>query len=290
MEKNITVTYYQHSGFSCAMGDVLLVFDYWRGRGITLPAEAELTEEKLQRYRQVVVFISHSHSDHLDRVVYRWEALGHVNYVISHELPGDCKGHRMKPGDTLRLSEKLTVRAYDSTDLGISFLVELDGFTIFHAGDLNLWHWREESSLRQIEIAEQLFCQACEPLKQEQIDLAFFPVDPRQGRMFDAGANYFMMLAKPRLMIPMHFWDRSEIAVEYAKRSRCKDTEVVAMTRPGQTIRLEIDEQGFMTIHMLSVPRPLPEESTRGVTRVSLDGYEGKDPFLNTDLPIKLDE
>lgn len=290
MEKNITVTYHHHSGFSCAMGDVLLVFDYWRGRGAALPAEAELTVEKLQQFRQVVVFISHSHSDHLDRVVYDWETLGHVTYVISYELPNDCRGHRMKPGDSLQLTENLTVRAYDSTDLGISFLVELDGFAIFHAGDLNLWHWREESSLRQIEVAEQQFSKACEPLKQERIDLAFFPVDPRQGRMFDAGANYFMMLAKPRLMIPMHFWDRSEIAVEYAKRSRCRETEVVAMTRPGQKIRLEINEQGFMTIHMLSVPRPLPEQTAQGTTRVSLEGYEGKDPFLNTDLPVKLDE
>ena len=42
---------------------------------------------------------------------------------------------------------------------------------IFHAGDLNLWHWRQESSLREIEAAEEAFRAACEPIPSGVIDL-----------------------------------------------------------------------------------------------------------------------
>ena len=31
MSKMMNVTYYHHSGFAVSSGDVLLVFDYWRG-------------------------------------------------------------------------------------------------------------------------------------------------------------------------------------------------------------------------------------------------------------------
>lgn len=40
----------------------------------------------------------------------------------------------------------LRVHAFGSTDVGISFLVEAEGKKIFHAGDLNNWHWMDESS------------------------------------------------------------------------------------------------------------------------------------------------
>lgn len=33
----------------------------------------------------------------------------------------------------------MKVKAFDSTDEGLSYLVEMDGIRIFHAGDLNNW-------------------------------------------------------------------------------------------------------------------------------------------------------
>ena len=34
--------------------------------------------------------------------------------------------------------------ALKSTDEGVAFLVEVNGVVIYHAGDLNWWHWDEE--------------------------------------------------------------------------------------------------------------------------------------------------
>ena len=224
-----------------------------------------------------------------------------MTYLVSYDMPVGTRGKRVSPGDELILSPRVKVKAFDSTDLGVSFLVDLQGIKIFHAGDLNFWHWREESTVKEIEEADEAFRRAVDPIMKETIDLAFFPVDPRQGRLFDAGVNYFILSVKPRVLIPMHFWGRAEIAVEFARRSRCRQTEIIAMTRFGEQIRLEFEEDGYLTIHLLSAPepaatpsggenQPLGAENAEAGTQVDLESYEGNDPFNDTDLPVKFDE
>lgn len=294
MEQMLDVTYYLHSGFSAALNGTLLIFDYWLGEHQELPESKRITADFLKQFSEVVVFISHKHPDHLDPQVFEWRKAVDVTYVVSYDMPIGTPGKRMSPGDTLTLSENVKVQAFDSTDLGVSFLVDLCGIRIFHAGDLNFWHWREESTLKEIEEAEEDFQRALAPLKGQPIDLAFFPVDPRQGHMFDAGATTFILAVKPRVFVPMHFWGRAEIAKEFARRSRSRETEVIAMTACGEQIRMQFEDNGYLTIHLLTAPQPVAmadrrPESTTG-TDVNLQGYEQGDPFAETDLPIKLDD
>ena len=119
------------------------------------------------------------------------------------------------------------------------------------------------------------------------VDVAFFPVDPRMGMLFDAGANYFVLTAKPRLLLPMHFWGRSDVISEFARRSRTRETEIVALSSPGQAITLDIEDDGFMNITLLSAPT-VHQAAPAADQAVSLDGYEGADPFHETDLPIDM--
>lgn len=287
MSKMMTVTYYHHSGFSVASGDILLVFDYWRGKKLRLPEALGVTPETLARFNEVYVFITHEHEDHFDEIVYTWEQYAPVTYIVADCLPEKAKGHRMKKGSELSLSDRVQVKAYGSTDSGVSFLVTLDGMKFFHAGDLNFWHWREVSNARQIQEAEEDFRGEMADFQGMEMDVAFFPVDPRMGMLFDAGANYFMLTAKPRLLLPMHFWGRSDVISEFARRSRTRETEIIAMTNHGQAINLDIEEDGFMNITMLSAPT-VHQANPASVQHVSLDGYEGADPFHETDLPIDM--
>lgn len=282
MSQQINVTYYHHSGFSAAMDDVLLVFDYWQGEHGELPASRRITPEFLSRFKEIYVFISHEHGDHLDPVVFEWRESAPVTYIVSYDMPIGTRGKRMSPMDSLKLSEKVSVQCFDSTDLGVSFLVNLCGIKIFHAGDLNFWHWREESTAAEIEDADRLFRKAVEPLTKEQVDVAFFPVDPRLGLLFDAGANYFQLAVKPRLMIPMHFWGRGDIIIEFARRSRSRQTEIVPLTLPGEQMLLDFEENGYLTVNV-----DMPEDSLHGQP-VDLGGYEGRDPFNETDLPVDI--
>ena len=288
MNKTMTVTYYHHSGFSVASGDILLVFDYWRGKKVRLPDELGVTPETLARFNEVIVFISHEHEDHFDEIVYSWEQYAPVTYIIADSLPAGAKGRRMNKGDELTLSDRVQVKAYGSTDAGVSFLVTVDGMKFFHAGDLIFWHWREVSNARQIQEADEDFRSEMADLQGVEIDVAFFPVDPRLGMLFDAGANYFTLTAKPRLLLPMHFWGRADVMVEYARRSRTRETEIIAMTNHGQAIRLDIEEDGFMNISLLSLPTQY-QVTSADAQQVNLGGYEGEDPFHETDLPIVMD-
>ena len=287
MSKRMTVTYYHHSGFSVASGDILLVFDYWRGKTNRIPEAIQITPETLARFNEVYVFISHEHEDHYDGVVYTWDQYAPVTYIVAEELPEKARGHRMRKGSEMTLSDRVQVKAYGSTDSGVSYLVTVDGMNFFHAGDLNFWHWREVSNARQIQEADEDFRSEVADIQGADIDVAFFPVDPRMGMLFDAGANYFALTVKPRLMLPMHFWGRGDVIVEFARRSRTRETEIIALTSPGQAIQLDIEDDGFMNITMLNPPA-LPKEEVPQEQMVSLAGYEGEDPFHETDLPIDM--
>ena len=276
MSQQIRITHYYHSGFSIEWEQVLFVFDYWRGENHELPPEKEIQPEMISRYRQVYVFITHEHADHLDPIVFTWKDYGKVNYIVSADMPVGTRGKRMAVGDQMELISGVWVKAFDSTDLGVSFLLDLKGLHIFHAGDLNFWHWREESTLKEIEEAEEEFRRAVSPLPKEKIDIAFFPVDPRQGTMFEAGANYFILSVKPRLFIPMHYFRRAEVIMEYARTASNAATEVLAMVGLGDRIQVEQGEDGYLTISF-----PKDDEIS-----VDLLDPDGENPFDETDLPL----
>ena len=301
MSKTLIITHYYHSGFSVADENVLLVFDYWRGEEGELTPELELTGVELAKYRNVYVFISHEHIDHMDPIVFSWKNAANVSYIVSSDMPVGTRGKRMAPGDTLNLLDGLSVTAFDSTDLGVSFLINWDDFRLFHAGDLNYWHWREESTMQEIEESETEFRKAIEPLTKEHIDLAFFPVDPRQGYMYDAGANYFIIAVKPTLLIPMHYFHRADVAMEFARTAGNRNTEVVAMPGYGDIMRLDITDDGYFD---LSFPKRntqedmtndesiteeinKPEEPEDNIkTDSSLETIYEDDPFIESDLPL----
>jgi L-ascorbate metabolism protein UlaG (beta-lactamase superfamily) len=99
------------------------------------------------------------------------------------------------------------VETLPSTDEGVAFLVTCDDRTIFHAGDLNWWHWEGEPKdwNRNMEVN---FKRYCEPLRNRSIDLALLPLDPRQERDGFRGAKYFLETSDIRRFIPMHQWEK----------------------------------------------------------------------------------
>jgi L-ascorbate metabolism protein UlaG (beta-lactamase superfamily) len=277
------VTHYYHSGFSVACGDTILIFDYWLGENGELAEHLRLTPEKLSRFSRICVFISHDHADHLDPVVFTWKDLPGIQYIVSSDMPVGTRGRRMAPGDTFQVSEDVKVTAFDSTDLGVSFLVDFRGLRVFHAGDLNFWHWRDESTMREIEEADAEFRKAIEPISREKVDLAFFPLDPRQGSMFEAGANFFILSVKPRIMIPMHYFNRAEVAMEYARTASCRGTEVLALPGYGDRLCVQMEEDGYLNLYFPDPEpeeEPLPEEETEGLL------LDEDNPFHDSDLPL----
>ncbi|MDR1599375.1 MAG: hypothetical protein LBS11_05845 [Oscillospiraceae bacterium] len=254
MEQNIRVTYLEHSAFAVYGGRTALVFDYARpdpddpglpaAPGLPFPG-GYVTPDALDAFERVYAFASHSHGDHYSRGIFKWMGHKSVSYILGYDITDAPAGHRLSPGET-RAFPELTVTARASTDLGVSFMVDWHeaGLVVFHAGDLNLWHWRDESTPREIERAEQAFYAAMGPIYGSRVDMAFFPVDPRQGAMYDAGAAHFISRIQPSLFFPTHFWGRADVAMDFARRNAERRTLVVPLTKPGETIEAARDTGG----------------------------------------------
>ena len=212
--KDISVEYLGGSGFLVSLGDIGMLFD----ASETGPDQRRLpAKETLARFRKLYA------------------------YILGFDIPQPYRGVRMSPGDEQTFGS-VTVHAYGSTDEGVSFLVRFAGITLFHAGDLNLWHWRDESSITEIEAAERAFYDCVAPIPPQKIDVAFFPVDPRQGSMYDAGAGYFIMTVKPKIFIPMHFQGRPDVAMRFAVTGETPFTRIVALDAAGDHIDLHLPE------------------------------------------------
>ena len=110
--------------------------------------------------------------------------------------------HSMKVGDTVE-SDKLTVTMFGSTDAGGSFLVDTGTHRIFHAGDLNWWHWSGDTP-ENIAEAKQLKEKEFAPLTGLSVDVMMFPVDARLEVAREWGALEVLGMMNTKLFIPMH--------------------------------------------------------------------------------------
>lgn len=207
------ITYLENSGFSVKLGKTLLVFDECNGKP-DRNGKGVVTRGQVEAAEKSCLFLSHSHSDHWCREAL---SLPFTEVFLSDEFPKGYRGHRLSEGQTLNLPD-LTVRAFGSTDLGVSFLVDVEGKRIFHAGDLNLWHWEDESTEEEIKEATDWFERILGTLAPYAgtIDLCFFPVDPRMGKNTARGAHRIQEVLHPKAFVPMHFMRVSGEVTDFA--------------------------------------------------------------------------
>ncbi|MBZ9633929.1 MBL fold metallo-hydrolase [Clostridium sp. FP1] len=243
MEKIKAKIYYiYHSGFAIKTKNHFLIFDYYKEpieNDVTHKPLLLLSPENIKQMKNMVVFASHSHEDHFNSSILEWE---NYNSNIKYIFSSDITINKNKPSYNFieegeeRTFDDLYVKAYGSTDIGISFLIKVDGLTIFHAGDLNLWRWKEDS-LEEQSLAESSFKAHIDKLSEEKlIDIAFFPVDPRLQESYYIGGEYFAKKIQPKLLIPMHFGEEVNITSKFADKMRKQNINAVQIDYSGQEI------------------------------------------------------
>ena len=213
------VTFLAHSGFFVELERVCLLFDYWRGELPPLPD------------KPLRIFVSHGHEDHFNPAVFalddgtrevrfllgkdiRLSPSRREKWGLTDETAEKCV--RMGGGERLELPE-LTVETLTSTDEGVAFLVTAEGQSIFHAGDLNWWHWEGEPDPWNPDM-ERDFKAYAEPLRGRSVDLALLPLDHRLGTDGFRGPEYFLHLADIRRFLPMHLWRKFGFVEEFLTR------------------------------------------------------------------------
>lgn len=220
----LSLTYIYHDGFWLESAEAVVLFDYWKDPCGVL--EHKLRElEARHDERPLYVVVSHHHKDHYNPDIFLLGSRPRVHYILSGDtarmarpyLTPDSlyKGPRrvspdkvtvLNPGECFTAGD-VTVRAYDSTDTGNSYVVTLGGTHVFHAGDLNAWVWKDESTPQEVEDAISGFGAVLERIATDypRLHLAMMPVDPRMGTDYWVGAGMLVHRIAVDCFVPMHF-------------------------------------------------------------------------------------
>lgn len=216
----LQATFISHSGFLVETDQVLLLFDWCEG---TLPP--------LPEPKKLLVFSSHSHEDHFSPAIFSLDDENRVSsFILGDGIAlteenlkkwnvSDATAAKCKVLSSSQLTFPLPgvrVETLPSTDEGVAFLLDVNGLIIFHAGDLNWWHWEGEDPAwnRSMEID---FKRYVEPLRNRRIDLAMLPLDPRLDKDGFRGPQYLLELADIRACIPMHPWENFAFTNQFLK-------------------------------------------------------------------------
>ena len=229
VEQEIKIQYLYHSGFRVETANHIFIFDYFQGN-------VRMGD------KDTYVFSSHGHPDHFNLQIFEWQDQKQdINYILSDDISIQQKKENifiLSPYDEIQIDD-VRIKAYGSTDLGVSFLIQCLGITLFHAGDFNWWYWWKDTP-EEITKAELLFKEEVARIKGESIDIAFFPVDPRLEHKYCVGADYFIQEVAPKILIPMHVGEHVETSQQYAEKMKDSPTKVIAITASNQETILTI--------------------------------------------------
>lgn len=213
----MTLTYIFHSGFIVETDKCILIFDYWMD-------PCGIMSNFHNKGKYTYVFSSHFHEDHFNREIFDWRDELHT-YILSKDI---LKRHRAQKEDadvwlakgSTWQDENIKVIATGSNDSGVSWIVEVEGKRIFHAGDLCNWYAR---FLAEADVPDEIMSTEfgmINPLAEEKkflgelkdirkitdsFDIAMFPVDGRIGNGYTLGGRQFIERFKVGMFVPMHF-------------------------------------------------------------------------------------
>ena len=237
--------YIYHSGFAIEADGVTVIIDYYKDSSEEVFNKGIVHDYLLEKPGVLYVLCSHFHPDHFNREVLSWKTLRpDIRCIFSKDI---LKHRRASAEDAIYINkgdiyedEHIRIRAFGSTDVGISFLIDLQGKRLFHAGDLNNWHWSEESTPQEIHKAEGDFLAEVRDLQQAAptIDVAMFPVDSRIGKDYMRGAEQFVERIKIRIFVPMHFSEDYQGGNAFRQFAESKGCRFLGITHRGESFEL----------------------------------------------------
>lgn len=196
------VTYIFHSGFMIELDHHILIFDYFQK---DIPF--------INTNKKIYCFVSHFHQDHFNKEIFN--LFPNATFILSRDtrIKAEENKYIVKKNQTYELDD-LVITTLRSTDAGVAFLVTVEGKTIYHAGDLNWWHWDGEPKHFN-DNQEYNFKKEMLKLKDIDIDVAMVPLDPRQESNASWGIIELCQHACVKHIFPMHFGDMHELMLDY---------------------------------------------------------------------------
>ena len=214
------ISYIHHSSFLVELKQLSLLFDYFQG------------DVKLPEGKPAVIFASHRHGDHFSPVIFDFaKECQDVYYVLSDDIwekrtPSGLRERILfaGPGQEFSLPwlSGISVRTFKSTDEGAALLCRSPEAVPNHPGDKNNGQ-REAETQDWNRNMEVNYRRQLEAMKNEKIDVAFVPLDPRQGKDFYRGMDDFMKMVGAARVFPMHCWDDFTVISRLKAMEESKD-------------------------------------------------------------------
>jgi L-ascorbate metabolism protein UlaG (beta-lactamase superfamily) len=210
------VWYLGHSGWAVRTKNRLLVFDCWEnGRKPDEPSISNgyIVPDEVAGLN-VAVFATHTHGDHYSKHILEWkDMIEGVDYIMGFQCDDLDDYVYAPPRESLEL-EGMKISTIESNDSGVGFLVEVDGVTIFHAGD-HANRQRDFSGpyTAEIDYLADGF---------DSIDLAFLPVSGcgfGDQEAVKKGVFYALEKLDPAVFFPMHNGKHPTRYEEYRKET-----------------------------------------------------------------------
>jgi len=210
---HIDITYIHHNCFVLKTDSRTYLFDY--------PSDSHLPEGAQKQVMDavassdLVVFVSHSHDDHLNAdMVSMVSTARSVCYVFSDDvqdmrpetIPADADVLIVEPDETYNF-HGMSIETLMSNDLGVAFLVEDGDFRFYFGGDLATWIWKTASTKEQ-EFTSRFFHNAMERVRDFQPHVAFSNVDKRLDNLAGGVEAYRQTGAK--VFVPMHSFGETD--------------------------------------------------------------------------------
>lgn len=221
-EGDAVIWYLNHCGFAVKTANHLLIFDYWN-RGAA-PDEPNMYNGHIDTGelagQDVTVFVTHDHTDHYDTMIYDWaDKVDNISYVYGFN-PEESRVHADSgyhgpeytyiPPRGEREIDGMKITTIAANDAGVGYVVEVDGVTLYHAGDHAGWREGERNGYTaEIDFLAEKF---------SNIDYAFMNVTGchvQDTAALAASVVYAMQKLHPKYWFPTHGANREYVYPEF---------------------------------------------------------------------------
>ena len=146
--------------------------------------------------------------------------------MLSRDIFGPQDEHhiKVKPHQRYELNGMI-IETLKSNDEGVAFMIEVDGWRILHAGDLNDWHWEEENDQdrQENEVLKRRFDRELERVAGRTFDLAMIPTDPRLNDGYNRGLLGWAKACQLGWIAPMHTFGENGVIDRLLQDPACAE-------------------------------------------------------------------
>lgn len=209
------IWYLGHSSWALKLETLTLIFDYGRE---PIRQENGKLEDGIVDLKNlegdILFFVSHGHSDHYNKYIHKLsQAYHNIKFVLGNVKSSYSNSIKLKAHNFYEING-LKIYTSDSTDCGVSFLIDTGKFTIYHGGDNAIWE--DSTDLKSKYEAEIDYISNIKT----NIGISFLPIASFRNSISKSmldGAKYAILKLKLKNVFPMHGYNFERLYDEFKK-------------------------------------------------------------------------